>query len=368
MLDLILAPIIGALLGYSTNWLAIRMLFRPLTEKRLFGVKLPFTPGLIPKERYNISKKVSRTVVANVLTTEELVAAVRAIDIESATDEMLSGLAKSEMTVRDAVVRLGFASDNFDWSAFDRTVIEYVMERVDKEKLTDWLGSLSEEREKLAGAVNSFVEKNIGGAGELLASALDKSPNLEAGLRELVRKIADDNFGFLVGIFINYNKIYDNIKENILSFLSDPDKQRMLSEKITERVSEYATSDEIFSGLNDASIESVGRVLNDKLPVFRERLLDAKISGVGRIFAFFPGAKRATAEIACVAIESIGAYLIEKLDFEAMIEDKINSFDVKQSEELILSVAKRELSVITFLGAPIGFIIGLLPAIYRIFG
>ncbi len=47
----LIASIIGGIIGYLTNWIAIKMLFRPYEEKRIFGMKVPFTPGLIPKEK-----------------------------------------------------------------------------------------------------------------------------------------------------------------------------------------------------------------------------------------------------------------------------------------------------------------------------
>ena len=34
----IAAPISGAVIGYFTNWLAIKMLFLPYKEKYLFGI------------------------------------------------------------------------------------------------------------------------------------------------------------------------------------------------------------------------------------------------------------------------------------------------------------------------------------------
>ena len=43
----IIGALIGAVIGYITNWLAIKMLFRPREAKYIFGMKLPFTPGLM---------------------------------------------------------------------------------------------------------------------------------------------------------------------------------------------------------------------------------------------------------------------------------------------------------------------------------
>ncbi|MBU4541424.1 MAG: DUF445 family protein, partial [Firmicutes bacterium] len=51
-----IGPILGGIIGLITNGIAIRMLFRPLKAIRVFGLTLPFTPGLIPKEKERIAK------------------------------------------------------------------------------------------------------------------------------------------------------------------------------------------------------------------------------------------------------------------------------------------------------------------------
>lgn len=71
-MDYIIPAITGAIIGYFTNWLAIKMLFRPLKERRLMGIKIPFTPGLIPKERWRIAKSVGNTVGQHLLSPEVL--------------------------------------------------------------------------------------------------------------------------------------------------------------------------------------------------------------------------------------------------------------------------------------------------------
>ena len=44
-------PILGGLIGYYTNDIAIKMLFRPYKVLYIFGRKVPFTPGLIPSNQ-----------------------------------------------------------------------------------------------------------------------------------------------------------------------------------------------------------------------------------------------------------------------------------------------------------------------------
>ena len=61
-------PIVGAFIGYVTNMVAIKMLFRPLKEVRLFGLRLPFTPGILPRERYKLAESIGRMVEQELLT------------------------------------------------------------------------------------------------------------------------------------------------------------------------------------------------------------------------------------------------------------------------------------------------------------
>ena len=60
----------GALIGYFTNALAIRMLFRPLTRKYLLGVPVPLTPGIIPRRRGELARSIARMVARDLLSAE----------------------------------------------------------------------------------------------------------------------------------------------------------------------------------------------------------------------------------------------------------------------------------------------------------
>ena len=72
LLPYALPPALGAVIGYVTNYIAIRMLFRPLAEKRVFGVRLPFTPGIIPRQRYDLSHSIARMVSTKLFTVDVL--------------------------------------------------------------------------------------------------------------------------------------------------------------------------------------------------------------------------------------------------------------------------------------------------------
>lgn len=71
-MKIIIPILVGSVIGYLTNLLAIKMLFRPLEEKRIFGIKVPFTPGLIPKERSRIAKSIGEAIGDHLLTSDKI--------------------------------------------------------------------------------------------------------------------------------------------------------------------------------------------------------------------------------------------------------------------------------------------------------
>ena len=64
----VLPPLAGAVIGYVTNLVAIKMLFRPLNEVRLFGLRLPFTPGILPRERGKLANSIGGMVERELVT------------------------------------------------------------------------------------------------------------------------------------------------------------------------------------------------------------------------------------------------------------------------------------------------------------
>ncbi|MCS6796533.1 MAG: DUF445 family protein, partial [Raineya sp.] len=59
--------------GYGTNWLALRMIFRPYEAKRLAGLKVPFTPGIISKNKSRFAQNMGKFVQQSLLNRESIV-------------------------------------------------------------------------------------------------------------------------------------------------------------------------------------------------------------------------------------------------------------------------------------------------------
>jgi len=68
----ILPPLIGAVIGYFTNLIAVKMLFFPHEEKHIFGFRVPFTPGAIPKGKARLAKAAGEIVVNDLFTKEDI--------------------------------------------------------------------------------------------------------------------------------------------------------------------------------------------------------------------------------------------------------------------------------------------------------
>ena len=71
-LQILTGPLVGSVIGYFTNYLAVKMLFHPRKEVKVFGHTLPFTPGVIPKGKPRLAKAIGEVVGKQLLTSEDI--------------------------------------------------------------------------------------------------------------------------------------------------------------------------------------------------------------------------------------------------------------------------------------------------------
>lgn len=65
-------PVIGGIIGYCTNYIAVKMLFRPFNPVKIGKFTLPFTPGIIPKRKPALAHAIGQAVGTALLNEEEL--------------------------------------------------------------------------------------------------------------------------------------------------------------------------------------------------------------------------------------------------------------------------------------------------------
>lgn len=72
IISILAPPIIGGVIGYITNDLAIKMLFRPYAPVYIGSFRLPFTPGIVPKRLENLAVLLGREVEARFFNADDL--------------------------------------------------------------------------------------------------------------------------------------------------------------------------------------------------------------------------------------------------------------------------------------------------------
>ena len=137
-LPLLASATVGGIIGYSTNWVAIKMLFRPLTEKRFLGVKLPFTPGVIPKQRQALGTSIGDTVNEYLFTSEALVETLQTEAIKEKVstfiNRQLNQLQKSDCTIGELMTSL-----NIDPDKIATTLSQGLHEKINQKAFKEYL-------------------------------------------------------------------------------------------------------------------------------------------------------------------------------------------------------------------------------------
>ena len=57
-------------------------------------------------------------------------------------------------------------------------------------------------------------------------------------------------------------------------------------------------------------------------------------------------------------LEKKSGRFIERLDVSGIVEDKINEFDIKELEALIMEISRKELNALVWIGGLLGAVIG----------
>jgi len=180
----IVAPLLGGVIGYITNDLAIRMLFRPRKAVYIGKFHVPFTPGLIPAQQGRIAQSIGDVVSSQLLNEETLrqtlLSEATVQKLQDKVRAFLRKLSKDGRRVRDLLAK------------------EEVRDRVDL--------NVDELTQKLTeGLTAKIIESKLG--------------------YTVVDSIIGDKMDF-----INQNKW--------LSMLVDDNAQKSIKEKLAEKVDE----------------------------------------------------------------------------------------------------------------------------------
>lgn len=313
----IIAPLLGGVIGYITNDIAIRMLFRPHTAKYLFGMHIPFTPGIIPKEKGRIAEAVGGVISENLMNNEVLEKYLLSEEmigkIRSAVEEFIATQQNNSETVAQ------FLEHYLSKKEID-SISQSVNQSITKQtydKLAD-----SSVGEKVAHVAIDHVAKKltIDGAQELLAGiggALGGFGGMAAGLfgsnivAKFLSMLREPAEHFLAN---NINTMFRNNGKEIVSNMVDGEVDNFLSKPVCRLLEGHEA--QLAQAVD--TIESIYRsVITEHLP----KILDS-------------------------------------IDISKIVRERINEMDVNETEKLIFQVMDKELKAIVWLGALLGLVMG----------
>lgn len=104
-LSMLTGPMIGAVIGYGTNWLAIKMLFRPLKPIKIGRFTVPFTPGIIPRRQAKLAVAMGEMVGKHLFTKEDIQQMLLCEEVENEILRNVFRLLNKEDTVKDVCLK-----------------------------------------------------------------------------------------------------------------------------------------------------------------------------------------------------------------------------------------------------------------------
>lgn len=313
----IIAPLLGGVIGYITNDIAIRMLFRPHTAKYVFGIHIPFTPGIIPKEKGRIAEAVGGVISENLMNKEVLEKYLLSEDmvgkVRSVVEEFIATQQRNKETVSQFLGHYLSKEEIY-------TIAQNINHSITKqtyEKLAD-----SSVGEKVAHiAIDHVAQKlTIDGAQELLSDiggALGGLGGMAAGL-----------FG-------------GNIVAKFLGMLREP-AEHFLAKNINTMLRD--NGEEIVSNMIGGEVDNFLNKPVSKLLEGHEEQLAQAVNTIESIYR-------------SIITEHLPK-ILQSIDISKIVRERINEMDVNETEKLIFQVMDKELKAIVWLGALLGLVMG----------
>lgn len=364
---------LGAIIGGYTNHLAIKMLFRPHRPIYIGKFQVPFTPGLIPKRRDELAVQLGKMVVDHLLTPE-------GIGKKLTNEEFQAGLIRwAQVEVEKVITNEQSLRDMLEkWSL---THVEeeatQKIEHVITEKIHAFLAEYYTYtwEQALPHSVHEKVEHAIPNVSAFILERGIRFFESEEGKARL-SKMIDDFFASrgtllnLVGMFLGNVSVVDRVQPEVIKFLGQDGTKHILSdvlqkewEKLKGRdvkeLEKFVEQEMIVSSILSAVKveETVSKFLNQSVqqvckPV-RETIIEKWVPDLMQ-----KGLQWGT--------ENVGS-ILKNLHLAEIVQQEVSTFSTERLEDLVLSITKNELKMITYLGALLGGTIGFIQGLLLLF-
>ncbi len=153
-LELLLPPVIGAVIGWITNYVAIKLLFRPHVPFTILGYQVQ---GVIPKRRKEIARSMAKTIERELLSSDDLARALSGLQWEKEIEKTVEEAVENRFSSRFLKLPIvGLVSENL------KSQVKLVLT---KEIITH----LDRKKDTLAAKVKDSIDVQ-----ELLVGRIDK--------------------------------------------------------------------------------------------------------------------------------------------------------------------------------------------------
>lgn len=295
ILHYISGPALGAVIGYITNDIAIRMLFRPRKAKYICGVHVPFTPGIIPKEKGRIASAIGNAISEHLMNREVL-------EHTLLSDEMLA--------------KMRLAIDEFFYTQLhnEETVEQFAAHYLTSEEIAAMRESTCDEIAKLITA--KLRDRAIGTtiAHAATQHVIDKTRTSVAGkikAEKLIEAIASPIESKLAS---HINDVLHDQAPSMATRIVYTEAEKLLSMPMRDL---FKGHEQQLEQAREGIVSVYRTIITDHLP-----------------------------------------RILEGLNISKIVETRIREMDMAEAEQIILSVMKKELRAIVWLGALLGAIMG----------
>ncbi|EEK96343.1 DUF445 domain-containing protein [Bacillus cereus] len=364
---------LGAIIGGYTNHLAIKMLFRPHRPIYIGKFQVPFTPGLIPKRRDELAVQLGKMVVEHLLTPE-------GIGKKLTNEEFQKGLIHWAQVEVDKVITneqsLRHMLEKWNVAHVEEEATRKI-EHVITEKIHAFLAEYYTYtwEQALPHSVNEKVENAIPNVSAFILERGISFFESEEGKARL-SKMIDDFFASrgtllnLVGMFLGNVSVVDRVQPEVIKFLGKDATKQLLTdvlqkewEKLKGRdvkeLEAFVEKEMIVSSVLSAVKveETVSKFLNQSVQQVCEPVRETIIEKV------VPSAVAKGLKWGTENVESI----LNNLHLAEIVQQEVSTFSTERLEDLVLSITKNELKMITYLGALLGGMIGLVQGLLLLF-
>ncbi|MBC1770611.1 DUF445 family protein [Listeria welshimeri] len=369
---ILLMAVIGGFIGAMTNYIAIRMLFRPYKALYLFNKRVPFTPGLIPKRRDELAEHIGKVVVSHLLTEDAIRARLLEENLQKEITETVAKMFHEKMqletTPNELLHQLGYEN------AEGRSIswLETVLEKEINHFLT--IKKTSQMNELIPVMLEKELETKLPHVTERITSKLTLFIASEEGklqIKMMLQKFFEEHgkMGSMARMFINVESFSEKIQQEGAKLINQEDTKNLINQLLTTEWKNFEAKElqELIPTEKQAHLaeqltsEIIQAFPHDKIfnqPV-QVILRDYEVMIKSKIIPF-------AVERMLDFVATHSADIVERMDLAKLVETQIATFSLQEIEKLVVEISGRELKMITYLGGILGGFIGVIQGILAI--